>query len=177
MINTLKETDRVSKTRKLEARRGAETAGRERLPRPVAAGVRIRKLRLALGYARPAFADAIGVTTSAMRGWELEGVEPSLRAINSICRAFAVNRDWLLVGVGRPFPKMASAARNAKLCPNSRFLKDETAPFDARTRARTRRFVATLTPMQRGRALLFYTDLVAALASEDVAETNCGAAN
>ena len=43
-------------------------------------GARIRKLRLALGYTRPAFGDAIGVTSSALIAWESEGAAPSSRS-------------------------------------------------------------------------------------------------
>ena len=127
-------------------------------------GARIRKLRLALGYTRPAFGDAIGVTSSALIAWESEGAAPSDAVLDALCRAFAVDREWLETGEGRPFPDFMDAAQSFTLCPKIAFLRDETVPFDARTREKTRRFVAALTPRQRRRALLFYTDLVAALA-------------
>ncbi len=128
-------------------------------------GARARKLRLALGYARAAFSDAIGTPTSALIAWETGNAEPSQGAIESLCRTFAVDRKWLETGEGRPFPDFMDAAQSFTLCPRIPFLRDENVPFDAKTRKKTRRFVAALTPRQRDRALLFYSDLVAALSN------------
>lgn len=133
-------------------------------------GVRVRKLRLALGYARPAFADTVGVSASTVRAWETGDATPSPGVVDAICRTFAVDKNWLLTGSGRPFPNLMNAAQSFLLCPKTPFLRDESVPFDAKTRAKTRRFVAALTPGQRGRALMFYADLVAALAMEDAAD-------
>ena len=127
-------------------------------------GARTRKLRLALGYTRSAFGDAIGVTTSALIAWETGKAEPSQGALESLCRTFAVDREWLETGAGRPFPDFMNAAQSFTLCPRIPFLRDENVPFDAKTREKTRRFVAALTPRQRRRALLFYADLVSVLA-------------
>ena len=65
-----------------------------------------------------------------------------------------------------------NAAQSFTLCPKIPFLRDENVPFDAKTREKTRRFVDALTPRQRDRALLFYTDLVAALAGTDAKAPN-----
>ena len=126
-------------------------------------GARARKLRLALGYTRQAFSDAIGTPTSALIAWETGAAEPSRGALESLCRTFAVDREWLETGAGRPFPDFMDAAQSFTLCPKIPFLRDESVPFDAKTREKTRRFVAALTPRQRRRALLFYADLVATL--------------
>ena len=140
--------------------------------RSASVGARVKKLRLALGYTRPAFADAIGVSASAAHAWENEGAQPSPSVVDSICRTFAVDKNWLTTGAGRPFPDFMNAAPSFLLCPRTPFLRDESVPFDSKTRDKTRRFVAALTPRQRSRALLFYTDLVAALAMIDANDVN-----
>ena len=134
-------------------------------------GTRARKLRLTLGYTRSAFSDAIGAPTSALIAWETGSAEPSDAALESLCRTFAIDREWLETGEGRPFPDFMDAAQSFTLCPRIPFLRDENVPFDAKTREKTRRFVAALTPRQRDRALLFYADLVAALSNANARAT------
>lgn len=141
--------------RELESWRRAEIAGR------------VRRLRLGLGYTRQAFADAVGTSRGRLEAWESGAAPLTVPEADALCQTFAASRAWLLDGIGRPFPKLMDAATNLLLCPRAAFLRDETAPFDAQTREKTRRFAAALTTAQRRRALLFYADLVAALALED----------
>jgi transcriptional regulator with XRE-family HTH domain len=136
-------------------------------------GARIRRLRLGLGYTRPLFADAIGAASSALHAWENDEVEPSEFFLIAIARVFAVDVDWLTHGEGRPYPHYERRT-TCSLCPRCSYLRDERVPFNSKVRRKTRRFVAGLTPSQRRRALVFYTDLVAALAeaSEQSAAAN-----
>lgn len=130
-------------------------------------GERVKKLRLALGYSRAAFAEALGVDWRRVKEWEKNESAVGTDEVDAICRAWDVDPLWILFGSGRPFPNFFESAQSFLLCPKSPFLRDEFAPFDAKAREKTRRFVAALSPKQRGRALLFYSNLVAALAWED----------
>ena len=125
-------------------------------------GERVKKLRLALGYSRAAFAD-----WRRVKEWEKNENPVGADEVDAICRVWDVDPLWILFGSGRPFPNFFESAQSFLLCPKSPFLRDEFAPFDAEAQEKTRRFVAALSPKQRGRALLFYSNLVAALAWED----------
>lgn len=172
MNTPLNELENGSQKEKSKASRRTPKISVDAPGRAASIGARIRKLRLALGYTRPAFSDAIGVASSALIAWETNAVDPSSAALDALCRTFAVDREWLETGEGRPFPDFMNAAQSFTLCPKIPFLRDENVPFDAKTREKTRRFVDALTPRQRDRALLFYTDLVAALAGTDAKAPN-----
>lgn len=130
-------------------------------------GERVRKLRLALGYSRAAFAETLGVDWRRVKEWEKNERKVEADEVDALCNVWNVDPLWALFGVGRPFPNFFESAQSFLLCPKSPFLRDELAPFDANAREKTRRFVAALSPKQRGRALLFYSNLFAALAWED----------
>ena len=61
---------------------------------------RIKELRKALGLNQTEFGEKLGVTTSAISGYELGTIAPSNSIIKSICREFAVNETWLRTGEG-----------------------------------------------------------------------------
>ena len=64
---------------------------------------RIKKLRKGLDLTQQAFADRLGVKRNTVGQWEC-GINPLTdQTINSICREFNVNEDWLRNGVGEMF--------------------------------------------------------------------------
>ncbi len=64
---------------------------------------RIKKLRKELDLTQQAFADKLGVKRNTVGQWEC-GINPLTdQTVNSICREFNVNEDWLRNGVGEMF--------------------------------------------------------------------------
>ena len=61
---------------------------------------RIKELRKSLGLTQTDFGSRIGVTTSAISGYELGSRVPSDAIIKSICREFRVSETWLRTGAG-----------------------------------------------------------------------------
>lgn len=64
---------------------------------------RIKELRKSLGLNQTEFGTKIGVTTSAISGYELGTRVPSDAIIKSICREYKVNETWLRTGAGDMF--------------------------------------------------------------------------
>lgn len=73
---------------------------------------RIKELRKSLGLNQTEFGDKIGVTTSAISGYELGTRAPSDAIIKSICREYGVNETWLRTGAGE---MRRSRSREAEL--------------------------------------------------------------
>jgi transcriptional regulator with XRE-family HTH domain len=65
---------------------------------------RIKELRKSLGMNQTEFGKKLGVTTSAISGYELGTIVPSTAIILSICREFGVSETWLRTGEGEMFP-------------------------------------------------------------------------
>jgi DNA-binding XRE family transcriptional regulator len=63
-------------------------------------GERLRTLRKQLGLTGQAFAEAIGVTKSAVSYWEVGRIALQRSSCLAMERAFAVSADWLLEGNG-----------------------------------------------------------------------------
>ena len=60
---------------------------------------RILKIRKECGLSQDAFAERIGVTKSAISGYEIGRREPTLQIIKSICREFGVDTECLSTSV------------------------------------------------------------------------------
>lgn len=73
---------------------------------------RIKELRKSLGLNQTEFGNKIGVTTSAISGYELGTRAPSDAIIKSICREYGVNETWLRTGAGE---MRRSRSREAEL--------------------------------------------------------------
>ena len=73
---------------------------------------RIKELRKSLGLNQTEFGDKIGVTTSAISGYELGTRAPSDAIIKSICREYGVSETWLRTGAGE---MRRSRSREAEL--------------------------------------------------------------
>lgn len=69
---------------------------------------RIKTVRKALRLTQTAFGERIGVKGNTVTGWENGLRAPSDAIINSICREFGVNEEWLRTGSGTPFKEKAS---------------------------------------------------------------------
>ena len=61
---------------------------------------RIKEIRKSMGLNQTEFGTKIGVTTSAISGYELGTRVPSDAIIKSICREYKVNETWLRTGAG-----------------------------------------------------------------------------
>lgn len=73
---------------------------------------RIKELRKSLGLNQTDFGKNLGVTTSAISGYELGTITPSDAIIKSICREYGVNEIWLRTGAGE---MRRSRSREAEL--------------------------------------------------------------
>lgn len=62
---------------------------------------RIKYLRKLLGLSQADFAYKIGVNASTIYGWEHDVKIPEAK-LNEICRAFKINKNWLITGKGDP---------------------------------------------------------------------------
>jgi transcriptional regulator with XRE-family HTH domain len=69
---------------------------------------RIKAVRKALHLTQTAFGERIGVKGNTVTGWENGLRSPSEAIINSICREFGVNGEWLRTGNGEPFEEKPS---------------------------------------------------------------------
>lgn len=67
---------------------------------------RIEELRNTLGLSQDKFGEALGVTRTAVCAWENGRRGISEQTIISICRAFNVNRAWLVEGIGDIFTNL-----------------------------------------------------------------------
>lgn len=61
---------------------------------------RIKKLRKELKMTQKDFAEKIKVSPNSIARYELGDRKPSDAIINSICREFDINEDWLRTGKG-----------------------------------------------------------------------------
>ncbi len=61
---------------------------------------RIKQIRKEKGYNQTQFGEKIGVTQSAVTGWESGTRIPTGSALNAICRVFDINEEWLYTGKG-----------------------------------------------------------------------------
>ncbi len=66
-------------------------------------GSRVRELRKALKLTQPDFAKSLGLTQSAISGYEKELKNVSEPSIIAICREYGVNEKWLRTGEGNMF--------------------------------------------------------------------------
>lgn len=64
---------------------------------------RIKSLRKELGLTQKGFAEKIKVAPNSIARYELGDRNPSDAIINSICREFNVNEEWLRTGQGEKF--------------------------------------------------------------------------
>lgn len=67
---------------------------------------RIKELRKTLGLSQDEFGFKLGVTNTAVSGYESGRRNPTEQTILSICREFDVNEDWLRTGEGEMFEEV-----------------------------------------------------------------------
>lgn len=70
---------------------------------------RLKELRNVLGLSQDKFGEELGVTRTAVCAWENGRRGISEQIIISICRAFNVNRAWLVEGTGDMFVELSNA--------------------------------------------------------------------
>ena len=88
---------------------------------------RIRLLRKELGLNQTDFGERIGVKQAAIAGYE-SGIRTPLDAVvNSICREFCVNEDWLRNGTGEMFKEKLPEDEVASYV--EELLEDDGNPF------------------------------------------------
>lgn len=66
---------------------------------------RIKQIRTYLNLNMETFGKQLGVTCSAISRLEKGKVNPSNQIVNSICREYCVNEEWLRTGKGEIFNK------------------------------------------------------------------------
>lgn len=76
---------------------------------------RIKQVRLDSGLSQVAFAERIGIGSSAMSKLEKGENNPSDQTIKLICSEFGVNRDWLETGDGEKKAASSGAAMVARV--------------------------------------------------------------
>lgn len=76
---------------------------------------RIKSLRKSLGLNQTEFGKKLGITTSAISGYESGTRFPSDAIILSICREFGVNETWLRTGYGEMYRKRSREAELGEL--------------------------------------------------------------
>lgn len=64
---------------------------------------RIKDLRKFLSMSQDEFGNKLGVTNTAISGYESGRRNPTEQIIKSICREFNVNEEWLRYGIGEMF--------------------------------------------------------------------------
>ncbi len=69
---------------------------------------RIKKIRKELDLTQQKFADKLGIKRNTIAMYEMGKTYPSKQTINSICREFNVNEEWLQNGTGEMFAPDAS---------------------------------------------------------------------
>lgn len=84
---------------------------------------RIRKLRKELDLTQQKFADRLGVKRNTVGQWECGINALTDQVINSICREFDVNDNWLRTGEGNMFIELSEQEKVMKY--TGLLLKDE----------------------------------------------------
>lgn len=77
---------------------------------------RIKALRKQLKMTQEDFAKRLGLARNSIANYEIGRREPTNAIINSICREFNVNEEWLLTGKGEMFIDFTEGEELAAFC-------------------------------------------------------------
>ena len=91
---------------------------------------RIKLIREQKGLTQDEFGKTIGSARNTIANYESGNRTPSNAVINSICREFGVNEDWLKTGEGEMFMPMDRETELAKLTVG--LLNEESDSFKSR---------------------------------------------
>lgn len=91
---------------------------------------RLKKIRKAIDLTQQEFAERIGSVQNTITGYEAGRRTPSNAVINSICREFNVNEEWLRTGTGDMFVQLAKDEQIAKF--TGEILSNESNSFKRR---------------------------------------------
>ena len=91
---------------------------------------RIKKIRKALDLTQQKFADQLGVKRNTVGQWECGINAVTDQVINSICREFDVNENWLRTGEGEMFIELSRDEQIAEFV--GRTLSTESESFKKR---------------------------------------------
>lgn len=91
---------------------------------------RIKKLRKELELNQTDFGEKIGVKQTTVAGYENGARQPIDAVINSICREFNVNEEWLRSGNGEMFKHLNRQQKIAKF--SADLFKEEKDSFKSR---------------------------------------------
>lgn len=86
---------------------------------------RIKKIRKDAGVNQSVFGESIGVTQSAVAGYETGFRDPLDVVISNICRVYNVNEEWLREGTGEPYRALSMNQQIAERINNIMGLDDE----------------------------------------------------
>lgn len=75
---------------------------------------RVKKLRKTLDLTQQKFADRLGVKRNTVAQWELGINALTDQVVNSICREFDANEDWLRTGEGEMFEPLTEQQKIMK---------------------------------------------------------------
>lgn len=125
-------------------------------------GARIGELISALGIKKVRFAERVNVDQSYITHLVKGRNEPSDRVIESICRSFNVNEEWLRSGDGEMFLSEAGNTLDG--------LKTQYGLSDQELRLIEK--VLNLRPELRKNAISYIVETAAALSAEEDSEEN-----
>lgn len=91
---------------------------------------RIKELRKVLNLNQTEFGEKIGVKQGSVASYESGARIPLDTVINSICREFNVNEEWLRNGIGEMFIKMNRQQKLANM--TAMLFKEEETSFKNR---------------------------------------------
>ncbi|WP_167495177.1 helix-turn-helix domain-containing protein [Eubacterium maltosivorans] len=77
---------------------------------------RIKALRKQLKMTQEDFAKRLGLARNSIANYEIGRREPTNAIVNSICREFNVNEEWLLTGKGEMFIDFSEGEELAAFC-------------------------------------------------------------
>lgn len=77
---------------------------------------RIKTLRKQLKMTQEDFAKRLGLARNSIANYEIGRREPTNAIVNSICREFNVNEEWLLTGKGEMFIDFTEGEELAAFC-------------------------------------------------------------
>lgn len=132
---------------------------------------RIKEIRKDHNMSMRAFADVLGLSSGAISQFEHGNNGVSKRTLNSICREFRVNPDWLINGVG---PKYIDETDN--FIAAAWFVRELAEDGDSSFKTRFLNALSRLSPSQWGMVEQFMLDVINAKSAPDEPERGSEAA-
>ncbi len=68
-------------------------------------GERFKTVRKELGFNQQQFANELGISQTHVSAIENERENPSTSLLKLLCAKFSIREEWLIEGIGKPFPE------------------------------------------------------------------------